>query len=72
MAQNKDKDQRNRTEDEEIKPDNYNHLIFDKDAKDILLEQRQPLKQMVLRKLLINMQKTETRFLSLILYQNEL
>jgi hypothetical protein len=54
----------NGTEDPEIKPHSYSHLIFDKGAKKHTLEKRQPLLQMMLRKLIIYMQKTEIRPLS--------
>jgi hypothetical protein len=35
LAQNRHEDQRNRTEDPDMKPQNYNQLIFDEDAKNI-------------------------------------
>jgi hypothetical protein len=60
-------------EDSEIKPHSYSHLIFDKGVKNIhTLEERQALQHMVLGKLVIYMQNTETRSLSLTLYKIQL
>jgi hypothetical protein len=47
-----------------------NHLILDKVAKTQTLEKRQSLQQVMLEKLDIHVQKTETTYLSLILYKN--
>jgi hypothetical protein len=55
----KNTDQWNRIEDLEIKPDSYSYLISDKGSKKHTLEKRQP-QQILLRKLVICMTKTET------------
>jgi hypothetical protein len=68
---NRCEDQWNRIEDPDMNPCSYTHLIFDKAAKNITMEKRQPLQQMLLGKLDICLQKTETRpmFVSLYKYQ---
>jgi hypothetical protein len=48
-------DQWNRTEDPEINPHTYGHLIFDKEAKAIQSKKRQYFQQMVLVQLLVSM-----------------
>jgi uncharacterized protein (DUF736 family) len=63
---NRHEDQWNRIEDPDMKPHNYAHLIFDKDAKN--MEKRQPLQQMLLGNVVIHLQKTETRSMFIILY----
>jgi hypothetical protein len=54
---NRHEDQWNRIEDLNMNSHNYTYLIFDKDAK------RQPLQQMLLGKVIIHLQETETRSL---------
>jgi hypothetical protein len=51
-----------------MNPHSYAHLIFDKGAKKHTMEKRQPLQQMLLGKVVIRLQKTETRFMSITLY----
>ena len=48
-------DQWNRTEDPEMNPHTYGHLIFDKGAKTIQWEKRQHFQQMVLAQLAVTM-----------------
>jgi hypothetical protein len=55
------------TEDPDMNPCSYVHLIFDKGAQNIM-EKRQPLQQMLLGKLDICMQKNETRSMLITLY----
>jgi hypothetical protein len=62
-------DEGNRTEDPDMNPCSYVHLIFDKSAKNISWRKNQPLQQMLLGKLDICLQKTETRSMSFILYK---
>jgi hypothetical protein len=64
---NRYEDQWNRIEDTDMKPHSYAHLIFDKGTKSIR-EKRQPLQQMLLGKVVICLQKTETRSMPVILY----
>jgi hypothetical protein len=59
------KHQWNKTKDPDMNPYSYVHLIFYEGT----LEKRQPLQQMLLGKLDICMQKTETRSISFILYK---
>jgi hypothetical protein len=51
-----------------VNPHNYTHLIFDKGTKKYLMEKRQPLQQMLLGKVVIHLQETETRSMSITLY----
>jgi hypothetical protein len=44
-----------------MKPHNYSHLFFDKGVKNTWWRNRQPLQQILLGKLDICIQKTETR-----------
>jgi hypothetical protein len=55
-----------------MNPCSYAHLIFDKDAKKHTMEKRQPLQQMLLAKLDICLQKTETRSMFVTLYKYQL
>jgi hypothetical protein len=48
-------------------PKSYAHLIFDKVTKN-MMEKRQPLQQMLLGKVVIHLQKTETRSMFINLY----
>jgi hypothetical protein len=66
---NRYEDQWNRTEDLDMNPHSYAHLIFDKDTKNHMMENRQPLQQMLLGKVVICLQKTGTRSMSIILYK---
>jgi hypothetical protein len=66
---NQYEDQWNRIEDPDMNPHNCSHLVFDKGAQKYLMEKRQPLQQMLLGKLDICMQKTETRSMSVTLYK---
>jgi hypothetical protein len=54
-----------------MNPHSYSHLIFDKGAKN-MMENRQPLQQILLGKVVIFLQKTETRFMSITLYYYQL
>jgi hypothetical protein len=51
-----------------MNPYNHIHLIFDKDAKKYLMEKRKPLQQMLLGKVVIRLQETETTSISITLY----
>jgi hypothetical protein len=63
----KHKDQWNRAEDPDMNPPSYAHLIFDKGTK-TYNGKRQPLQQMLLGKVIIYLQKTETRSMPATLY----
>jgi hypothetical protein len=62
-----DKNQWNRIEDQDMNPHNYPHLIFDKGAKN-MMEERQPLQQMLLGKVVMCLQETKTRSMFITLY----
>jgi hypothetical protein len=51
---------------------NLAHLFFDKDDKNNVMKKRQSLQQMLLRKLDICLQKTETRSMFVTLYKYQL
>jgi uncharacterized protein (DUF736 family) len=65
---NRHEDQWNRIEDPDMKPHNYNQLVFDKGTKNYTMEKRQPLQQMLLVKVVIHLQETETRSMFITLY----
>jgi hypothetical protein len=50
-----------------MNPHSYAHIIFDKGTKHTM-EKRQPLQQMLLEKVVIYLQKTETRSMPVTLY----
>jgi hypothetical protein len=50
-----------------MNPCSYAHIIFDKAAKN-MMEKKQSLPQMLLGKVVICLQKTETRSMSITLY----
>jgi hypothetical protein len=54
-----------------MNPHSYAHLIFDKGTKN-MMEKRQPFQQMLLGKVVICLQKTETRFMLITLYGYQL
>jgi hypothetical protein len=47
---------------------NYTHLIFDKGAKNMQWKKTQPVQQMLLGKVVIHLQETEIRSMSITLY----
>jgi hypothetical protein len=57
----------NRIEDPDMNPHNYTHLIFDKGAKSIQ-RRKELLQQMLLGKVVICLQETETRSMFITLY----
>jgi hypothetical protein len=67
LAQNRQEDQWIRIEDPDISPTDLQQRSLKH-----TMEKRQPLQQMLLRKLDIYMWKTKTRSLSFMLYQNQL
>jgi hypothetical protein len=64
---NRYKDQWNRIEDLGMNPHSHAHLIFDKVTKNIRWR-KEPLQQMLLGKVVICLQKTETRSTFITLY----
>jgi hypothetical protein len=65
---NRYEDSWNRIEDLDMNPHSYVHLIFDKGTKKYMMENRQPLQEMMLGKVVICLQKTETGFMPITLY----
>jgi hypothetical protein len=51
-----------------MNPHSYANLIFDKGAKKHMMENQQPLQQMLLGKVVFCLQKTETRSMFITLY----
>jgi uncharacterized protein (DUF736 family) len=64
---NRYEDHWNRIEDPDMNPHIYAHVIFTKAPKHVT-EKRQPLQQMLLGKVIICLQKTETRSIFITLY----
>jgi hypothetical protein len=58
----------NGIKDLDMNPHSYAHLIFDKGVKKHMIENRKPLQQMLLGKVIIYLQKTETRSMFITLY----
>jgi hypothetical protein len=69
---NRHEDQWNRIEYPDMDPCSYSYLIVDKVAKKHMMEKRQPLQQMFLGKMVIYLQKTETRSMPITLYSYQL
>jgi hypothetical protein len=63
LEQNRYEDQWNKIEDTDINPHSYAYLIFDKN-----IQWRNDLQQMLLGKVVIYLQKTETRSMPITLY----
>jgi hypothetical protein len=55
-----------------MNPCSYGHLIFWQRCQNHMMEKRQPLQQMLLAKLDICIQKTETRSMFVTLYKYQL
>jgi hypothetical protein len=65
---NRHKDQWNRIEDPDMNPHSYVHLVFYKVTKNTWWGKRQPLQQMLQRKVVIHLQKPEIRSMFINLY----
>jgi hypothetical protein len=51
-----------------MNPHSYAYLIFDKGAQKYMMEKRQPLQQILLGKVVICLQKSETRSMPITLH----
>jgi hypothetical protein len=69
---NRSKVQWNGTQDKEMNPHSYTHVIFDKVTKNVMMEKRQTYQQIMLGKVTIGLQKTETRPIPVSLYVYQL
>jgi hypothetical protein len=65
---NRYEDQRNRIKDLDMNPHSYTHLIFDKSSKIIWWRKKHHLPPVFLGKVVICLQKTETRSMLITLY----
>jgi hypothetical protein len=67
LHKNRYENQWKRIEDPDMNPFSYAHLVFDKGTKN-MIEKRQPLQQILLGKVVIWLQKTETTSMFITLY----
>jgi hypothetical protein len=65
---NRHENQWNKIEGLEMNTHSYAHLIFDKVTKKHTMQKRQPLQQMLLGKVVIHLQESETRSMFITLY----